>query len=59
MKCEHSLAEKDTEVADGGCPICLAQDKYELILLLQEVYDEGYGDSKIRMSINAILVRMR
>ena len=42
MKCNHSLAEKDTEVADGACPICLSAR----IALLEKVAEaaEVFGD---------------
>lgn len=25
MTCTHDLAEQDTSLADGGCPICLSE----------------------------------
>lgn len=32
--CNHSLAEKDTEIADGSCPICLYEKNKSAIDLI-------------------------
>lgn len=28
--CKHELAEMDTEIADGSCPLCMAEEMIEL-----------------------------
>jgi hypothetical protein len=34
--CTHDLAERETECADGGCPICLAKELTETKRLLHQ-----------------------
>jgi len=59
MKCQHDLPDREVAIVmDNMCPICLAVDKFELLSLLQEIFDEGEGGS-LRSGINEILVRMR
>ena len=53
--CNHSLAEKDTEIADGSCAICLFIDNKRSKDFIQFLYDEGQGGN-LRPLIQSILV---
>jgi hypothetical protein len=52
MTCPHDLAERETAVADGMCPLCLAaenerakQEIEEMRAALQEIADLRYDNT--------------
>lgn len=44
--CAHSLAEKETECADGVCPICLRARVKELEKVVWWAHDVGIRDDE-------------
>lgn len=60
--CIHTLSDRETAVADGMCPDCLAADNARLRELLSRVLDhidsdEGPAAIQLRKEINATLER--
>lgn len=58
MKCTHSEAEKDTELADGACPLCLAAElaayQARVEMLEKIIEDARNGNYDNAHEINAI-----
>ena len=40
MICTHDMAEKDTALADGCCPLCLIEKNVHLRRALEAMHDE-------------------